>query len=118
MEIFLSQFNYIASFLLFVFGLFLMITSGNLIKMLYGLAIFQISILLFFISMAVVKDGTAPIIQVGEEVIYVNPLPHVLVLTAIVVGLATLSVGLALTIRIKKAFGSIEEDGLMKEGEL
>ena len=109
MDIFLAQFNYIAAFLLFFIGLFLIITSTNLIKKLFGLAIFQSSVLLFFISLGVVDGGAAPVIKESQEIIYVNPLPHVLVLTAIVVGLASLSVGLALAIRIKNIYGSIEE---------
>lgn len=112
MEIFITQFNYIAAFLLFFLGLFLIITTSNLIKKLFGLAIFQAAILLFFISLAFVKNGSPPLIKAGEELVYVNPLPHVLVLTAIVVGLATLSVGLALAIRIKNIYGNIEDEAL------
>lgn len=112
MDIFLTQFNYIAAFALFFLGLFLIITTSNLIKKLFGLAIFQSAVLLFFISSALVENGSAPLIKAGENLNYVNPLPHVLVLTAIVVGLATLSVGLALAIRIKNVYGSIEEGEL------
>lgn len=114
MEIYFVQFNFVASFLLLSFGLFLMIVTGNLIKKLFGLAIFQTAILLFLISLGKINGAVAPIIEKGasEETIYANPLPQVLVLTAIVVGLAILSVGLALTIRIKKAYGSIEEENL------
>jgi len=92
------------------FGLYLLITTSNLVKKLFGLAIFQASVLLLLISIGNVNGGSAPIISKSPEVIYVNPLPQVLVLTAIVVGLATLAVGLALIIRIKKSFGTIEEE--------
>ena len=97
-------------FIIFGLGLYITITSGNLVKKLFGLSIFQSSVMLLFIAVGYIKNGAAPIIKKGaENAVYVNPLPQVLMLTAIVVGLATLAVGLALCIRIKKKFGKIDE---------
>lgn len=109
LELILSQFNYIASFLLFALGAYLLITTQNIIKKLYGLAIFQAAVLLFVISLGYTDGAYSPIIEGDVVRPMVNPLPQVLMLTAIVVGLATLSVGLALGIRIKKEYGSVEE---------
>ncbi len=108
-EILHTHFNYVASFLLFGLGAYLLITTQNYVKKLYGLAIFQSAILLFVISLGYLSGGYAPILEAGITRPMVNPLPQVLILTAIVVGLATLAVGLALTIRIKKAYDDIEE---------
>lgn len=90
-------------------GLYIVIAHGNLIKKLVGLAIFQTSVYIFYISMAKVEGGSAPILADGIKQ-FSNPLPHVLILTAIVVGIATTALGLALVVRIKEAYGSIEEE--------
>ncbi len=90
-------------------GFYVVIAQGNLMKKIVGLNIFQVAVFVFYISMAKVKGGTAPILADGIEV-YSNPLPHVLILTAIVVGVATTALGLALVVRIRKAYGTIEED--------
>tara|TARA_R110001592_G_scaffold99067_1_gene282373 strand:+ start:1634 stop:2026 length:393 start_codon:yes stop_codon:yes gene_type:complete len=90
-------------------GLYIVIAHGNLIKKLVGLAIFQTSVYIFYISMAKVEGGTAPILADGIKQ-FSNPLPHVLILTAIVVGIATTALGLALVLRIKEAYDSIEEE--------
>ena len=95
-------------FVIFGLGLYVTITSGNLVKKLFGLGMLQSSVMLFFIAIGYIKNGAAPIIA-KSHVVYVNPLPQVLILTAIVVGLATLAVGLALCIQIKKKFGKIDE---------
>ncbi len=107
---------WMAIFLLSI-GLYIMIVAGNLIKKLMGMSIFQTSVLLFYISVSKVKGGMAPILVSLEtqdpntqSILYTNPLPHVLMLTAIVVGVATLAVGLALIVRIKGAYGTVEED--------
>ena len=100
---------YAVCFVIFGLGLYITITSGNLVKKLFGLSMFQSAIMLFFIAIGYIKNGVAPIIQKSSKLIYVNPLPQVLILTAIVVGLATLAVGLALCVRIKKKFGKIDE---------
>ncbi|PKI14872.1 cation:proton antiporter subunit C [Colwellia sp. 12G3] len=92
-------------------GLYIVIAHGNLIKKLVGLAIFQTSVFILYISMANVEGGSAPILAEGIKQ-FSNPLPHVLILTAIVVGVATTALGLALVVRIKEAYGSIEEEDI------
>ena len=88
-----------------------MIARNNLIKKLLGLAIFQSAVFLMYITMDKVEGGTAPIIQKGvSDPIFSNPLPQVLILTAIVVGVSTTALGLAIVVRIREAYGTIEED--------
>ena len=106
-------FNYWMVILLMMIGLYIVVSRGNLVKKIVGLNIFQTSVFLLYISMGVVEGGTAPIIIEGPNVIYSNPLPHVLILTAIVVGIATTALGLALVVRIKKAYDTIEEDEII-----
>ena len=113
---FLGLYNYWIVVVLMMIGFYIVIAHGNLIKKLVGLTIFQTSVFIFYISMAKVNGGTAPIVGDGIE-IYSNPLPHVLILTAIVVGIATTALGLALTVRIKEAYGSIEEEEIQKKEE-
>ena len=90
----------------------------DLVKKLVGLSLFQTSIF-FYISLGKINNGTAPIIAEGHDghgssdILYSNPLPHVLILTAIVVGVATTALGLALVLRIKASFNSIEEDDIL-----
>ncbi|WP_339900607.1 cation:proton antiporter subunit C [Paraglaciecola polaris] len=95
-------------------GLYIVIAHGNLIKKIVGLTIFQTSVFIFYISMANVDGGTAPILA-DDIVQYSNPLPHVLILTAIVVGLATTALALSLVVRIKEAYGSIEEEEIQQQ---
>jgi len=102
-------YNYWVVIFLMMTGLYVVIARGNLIKKIIGLNIFQVSVIMFYVSMGKVKGGTAPIEAAGFEV-YSNPLPHVLMLTAIVVGVATTALALALVVRIKEAYGTIEED--------
>ena len=107
----LGLFNYWIVVFLMMVGFYTMISRGNLVKKLVGLSVFQTSVFIMYISMGKIRGGTAPILlDGGDHVVYSNPIPHVLILTAIVVGVATLSVGLALVIRIKEAYGTIEED--------
>ncbi len=101
--------NYWAFIFLMMVGFYILISHGNLIKKLVGLNIFQTSVFILYISMGKVRGGTAPILTEGDPV-YSNPLPHVLILTAIVVGVATLALGLSLVIRIKEAYDTVEED--------
>jgi multicomponent Na+:H+ antiporter subunit C len=101
--------NYWIAMFLLVTGLYIVISRGNLVKKLVGLSIFQTSVYLIYISPSKIIGGTAPIIAPGLS-IYSNPLPHVLILTAIVVGVATLALGLAIVVRIHEAYGTIEED--------
>ena len=113
----LEHYNYWIAIMLMMVGFYTVVARGNLVKKLVGLNIFQTSVYLLFISPGKVLGGTAPIIADGFEV-YSNPLPHVLILTAIVVGVATTALGLALVVRIKESYGTIEEDELdLMDGE-
>lgn len=105
----LGHYNYWVAIFLMMSGFFVVISRGNLIKKLIGLNIFSTSVFILYITMGKINNATAPITH-GPLQIYSNPLPHVLILTAIVVGVATTAVGLALTIRIKERYGTIEED--------
>jgi multicomponent Na+:H+ antiporter subunit C len=109
-----SHYAYWATVFLMVAGLYIVMARGNLIKKLVGLAIFQTSVYLLYIAPGKLIGGTAPIIDSGHPV-YSNPLPHVLILTAIVVGVATLALGLALVVRLREAYGSIEEDEILEK---
>ena len=95
-------------------GLYIVISSDHLVKKIMGLNIFQVSVIMLYVTMGKISGGTAPILQAqgseSGEVIYSNPLPHVLMLTAIVVGIATTALGLAIVVRIYKAYGTVEED--------
>ena len=108
-----GHFAYFITIFLMMAGLFILIARGNLIKKLVGLSIFQTSVYLLYIAPGKLVGGTAPILSDAFSV-YSNPLPHVLILTAIVVGVATLALGLALVVRIREAYGSIEEDDILK----
>jgi len=107
-----GHFCYWATICLMVAGLFIVIARGNLIKKLVGLSIFQTSVYLLYIAPGKLIGGTAPIIANGFSV-YSNPLPHVLILTAIVVGIAVMALGLALVVRIREAYDTIEEDEIL-----
>ncbi|MEO0730071.1 MAG: cation:proton antiporter subunit C [Pseudomonadota bacterium] len=108
-----THYNYAVTIFLMAAGLYIVVARGNMIKKLVGLALFQTSVYLLYLSAGKIIGGTAPIIAEGQAV-YSNPLPHVLMLTAIVVGVATQALGLALTIRIHEAYGTIEEDELFE----
>lgn len=104
---------------LMMVGLYIVIARDNLIKKVMGLNIFQAAAILFYVTMAKVEGGTAPIVpggadhgggHGGHEILYSNPLPHVLMLTAIVVGVATTALALALAVRIHGDYGTSEED--------
>ena len=104
--------------ILMLSGLFIVVSRGNLIKKIVGLNIFQTSVFMFYISIGKMKGGTAPILLDksvnNSAVIYSNPLPHVLILTAIVVGIATTALGLALIIKIREEYDTVEEDDIQK----
>jgi multicomponent Na+:H+ antiporter subunit C len=140
MSFLLSHLNYFAVVALMMAGLFIVFSSRNLIKRMLGLAMFQTSTGLFYISLGKVNGGTAAIMLDAESatgralaaqvepaylaehgvagVVYSNPLPHVLILTAIVVGVATLAVGLAIVVRIREAFGTIEAEEIEAMGRI
>jgi len=110
----LSHWNYLAVIMLMMIGLYTMISRGNLVKKVMGMNVFQVSVILLYVSMGKVAGGTAPILIEGQsESIYSNPLPHVLMLTAIVVGVASTAVGLALVVRVNEAYGTVEEDEIV-----
>ncbi len=103
---------YGATVFLMVIGLYVVFARGNLIKKLIGLGIFQTSVYILYIGPGKILGGSAPIIATGFTA-YSNPLPHVLILTAIVVGVATLALGFAIVVRIHEAYGTIEEDEIL-----
>lgn len=108
-----AHFSYWITIFVAIAGLYIVIARGNLMKKLIGLGIFQTSVYLLYIAPGKLIGGTAPIVA-REFQVYSNPLPHVLILTAIVVGVATLALGLALVVRIREAYGSIEEDEIIE----
>ena len=114
LDFMVGHLNYWLFILLMMTGLYIVIAKGNLVKKIVGLNIFQTSVFMLYISIGKVTGGTAPIfpldMKVDPDVVYSNPLPHVLILTAIVVGIATTSLGLALIIRIREEYHTIEED--------
>lgn len=107
-----GHFTYFVTIFLMIAGMFILIARGNLIKKLIGLGIFQTSVYLLYIVPGKLVSGTAPILSAAYTE-YSNPLPHVLILTAIVVGVATLALGLALVVRIREAYDTIEEDEIL-----
>ncbi len=109
MSFILDYYNYWVVVFLMMAGFYIVISANNLVKKIVGLNIFQTSVFMLYISMGKVSGGTAPIVVEGVTQ-YSNPLPHVLILTAIVVGVATTAVGLALIVRIKRAYGTVEEN--------
>ena len=106
---FADFYNYWVVIILMMLGFYIVISDANLIKKIIGLTIFQTSVFILFISMSKVEGGTAPILA-DNITSYPNPLPHVLILTAIVVGVATTAMGLAIIARIHAAYGTIDED--------
>lgn len=108
----IANYNYWITIFLMVAGLYIVVAKSNMIKTLLGLGIFQTSVYLLYLSPGKILGGTPPILDKGFTV-YSNPLPHVLILTAIVVGVATLALGLALVVRINESYGTIEEDEIM-----
>lgn len=112
-----ESYNFWICIMLMMIGFYGVITHANFIKKIMGLAIFQVSVLLFYTSLGYVRGGAVPILEENTEV-YVNPVPHVLMLTAIVVGVAVTAVGLAIIVRIKEEYGTINEDNvLLLDGE-
>lgn len=102
-------YNYWIVIFLMMSGLYIVISRQNFIKKLIGLSIFQASVFVFYITVSKVHEGSIPI-TLDSLSSYSNPLPHVLILTAIVVGISTMAVGLALVVRIKEEYGTIEEN--------
>ncbi len=117
-EFFVGHVSYWLFIVLMMTGLYIVVAKGNFVKKIVGLNIFQTSVFMLYISIGKVDGGTAPIypvdLNIDPDVVYSNPLPHVLILTAIVVGIATTALGLALIVRIREEFGSIEEDDIVE----
>jgi len=111
-----ALYNYWVVIFLMMRGFYVVIASGNLVKKIIGLNLFQASVFILYISMGKVSGGAAPILRETIQT-YSNPLPHVLILTAIVVGVATTALGLALVVRIREAYGSVEEDDIHRQDE-
>ena len=109
-------YNYWIVIFLMMAGFYIVIAHDNLVKKVIGLNIFQASVFILYITFGKVAGGTAPIVAEGITV-YSNPLPHVLILTAIVVGVATTALALALVVRINEAYGTIEEDEINQQEE-
>jgi len=115
--------HYLLFIILMMTGLFIVVDKTNLVKKIVGLNIFQVSVFMFYVSIGKVTGGTAPIFPMDskfhvdkdalEGIVYSNPLPHVLILTAIVVGIATTSLGLALIVRIRESFDTIDEEDIL-----
>jgi len=112
LETALGLYNYWIVIVLMMAGFYTVLARGNLVKKIIGLSIFQTSVFLLYITMGYVEGGTAPIVEAGAT-LYTNPLPSVLILTAIVVGIATTAVGLALAVRIRESYGTLEEDEIL-----
>lgn len=109
LQVLATHYNYWITIVLIVAGLFIVAARSNMIKSLVGLGIFQTSVYLLYLSPGKIIGGSPPILAEDFDT-YSNPLPHVLILTAIVVGVATLALGLAIVVRIHEAYGTIEED--------
>ena len=109
-------YNYWIVIFLMMTGFYVVISSGNLVKKIVGLNLFQASVFILYISLGKITGGTAPIFREGVS-LYSNPLPHVLILTAIVVGVSTTALGLALVVRIKEAYDTVEEDEIHQQDE-
>jgi len=110
----LGLYNYWIVIGLMMTGFYVVIRSTHLVKKIVGLNIFQTSVFVLFISMGKVDGGTAPIVDAAATA-YSNPLPHVLILTAIVVGVATTALGLALVVRIREAYGSVDDESIRQQ---
>ena len=125
MEMLLAKYNYWIYVALMMIGLYAMIAKTNLLKKIIGMSIFQTAIIVFYVSIGAKKGATIPIIAHGHDAAhaavrvadYVNPLPHVLMLTAIVVGVGTLGVALAIAMSIHKLYGTLEEDEILERLE-
>ena len=109
--------NYWLFIVLMMTGLYIVVAKGNLVKKIVGLNIFQVAVFMLYISIGKVTGGTAPIfatdlqgkLKYDPEIVYSNPLPHVLILTAIVVGISTTALGLGIIVRINEEYCSIDE---------
>jgi multicomponent Na+:H+ antiporter subunit C len=113
--------NFIVFVILFLWGVYIMAVHPNLVKKLIGLYIVQTSVIFFLVAFSAKRDATVPVIVTDgitvDPLIYANPLPHVLTVTAIVVQVATLGVSLALASAIYRKFGSLDEQTVLDKAE-
>ncbi len=116
MSLVASHWVYWACIVLMMVGLYTVIARDNLVKKIMGLNMFQVSVIMFYVAVGKVRGGTAPILGEGAEGFehFSNPLPHVLMLTAIVVGIATTALGLSIVVRIREEYGTVEEDEIVE----
>ena len=114
MERILEIYNYWIYIALMMVGFYAVIARTNLIKKTIGLGLFQTGIFLFYISLSVIDDTLPPIREHGAAASVTNPLPHVLILTAIVVSVSTMAVALAIAFNIRKRFGTVESDEIQQ----
>ena len=113
LEVLATRYAYAAFVLLVAIGLYMTVASPNLVKKLIGVNLFQTAAFLFFVSSAYVEGGSTPVVHGSPaEGTHVSPLPHVIVLTAIVVGVSLTAVGLALIVRIYSEYGTLDENVL------
>ena len=118
LEFFATHFHYLIYIVLMMIGLYAVLAKGNLIKKVIGLNILQTAVFLFYLSIGHVRDATVPVWWPGHpDATYENPLPHVLMLTAIVVGVSITAVALALIVRMKESYGTIEEFDILAADE-
>ena len=123
LTVIVSKYNYWGYIVLMMIGLYAMIVKKNLVKKIIGMSIFQTAIIFFYVSIGMKKNATIPIISHGRDggehavhaVDFINPLPHVLMLTAIVVSVATLGVALSLAIKVYRQYNSLEEDEIYSQ---
>jgi multicomponent Na+:H+ antiporter subunit C len=118
MEFVFHHYNYWICAVLMMIGFYAVIAKSNLVKKAIGLGLFQTGIFLFYISIGKVQGGTAPVKALSGDPVYSNPLPHALILTAIVVSVSTLAVALAIIVNIREKYGTIDEHDIEHiEGE-
>ncbi|ABR50234.1 NADH-ubiquinone oxidoreductase, chain 4L [Alkaliphilus metalliredigens QYMF] len=111
----IDNINYIGAFILFIIGLYTVLTHSNLLKKIIGVNIMETSIFLFFVSIGYVKGAKAPILESGSgELIYVNPLPSAMILTGIVVAVSITAYALSIIVKIHEAYGTIDLDEIME----
>lgn len=114
-----ARFPFWMTSILLIVGLYGMIGKRSLVKKIIGMTIFQSAIIFFFISQSTKLGATIPIIEEGagavDPTLYANPLPHVLMLTAIVVSVAITGVALAFLVRIRQQFNSLDEKEVLEQ---
>jgi multicomponent Na+:H+ antiporter subunit C len=124
MDLLLTKYNYWIYILIMMIGLYAMLAKNNLVKKIIGMGIFQTGIIVFYVSIGAKRGGTIPIIEHGhgpelheavKAINYVNPLPHVLMLTAIVVSVGTLGVALAIALRIFTEYNTLHEEEILEQ---